>query len=409
MQFAKRSILHLDLDSFFVSVERLKDPSLLGKPVIVGAVGNRGVVSSCSYEARKLGVHSAMSTIKARQLCPHGVYLPGDSAAYSQYSRLVTQIIMDTSPLYEKASIDEFYIDLTGMDKYFGAYKWSQELRQKIIKETRLPISFGLGSNKMIAKMATNAAKPNGELHIQHGQEQAFLDPLAVSKIPMVGEKLTESLHRLNIFTIKQLREISIENLINLYGKTGIMLWNKARGISLSLVSNYHEEKSISVERTFDVDTDDRAFLEAALFVLTEKLSYDLRKLKRMTGCVTVKVRYSDFSTVSKQHTIDYSLSTRFLIESATTLFHSLFDSSKTVRLIGVRFSHLIHHRHQALLFDDRTNENNLYRAIDQVKNKYGSKKLLLARGIDLSSVRHNRDVLAEMKKDVNRENSIRK
>ena len=256
--------------------------------------------------------------------------------------------------------------------------------------------------------MATNAAKPNGELMIERGREQVFLDPLAVSKIPMVGEKLTESLHRLNIFTIEQLRTVSIEHLMNLYGKTGIMLWNKARGISLSAVSSYREEKSISVERTFDVDTDDKAFLEAALFVLTEKLSYDLRKLKRMTGCITVKVRYSDFSTVSKQHTIDYSLSTRFLIESATALFYGLFDSSKSVRLIGVRFSHLIHHRNQGLLFDDRITENNLYRAIDNVKNKYGSKKLMLARGVDLSSIRHNRDVLAEMKKDVNRENSKR-
>ena len=397
----------MDLDSFFVSVERLKDPSLLGKPVIVGGVGARGVVSSCSYEARKSGVHSAMPGAKAHKLCPHGIFLPGDSSSYSKYSRMVTQIIADTSPLFEKASIDEFYVDLTGMDKYFGSYKWSSELRQKIIKETGLPISFGLSINKMLAKMATNDAKPNGQLMIERGKEQDFLDPKPVGKIPHVGEKLQESLKRMNINTIYELRQMPIDNLMKIFGKTGTMLWNRARGISNSPVANYREEKSISVERTFDMDTTDIEFLQSALFVLTEKLSYDLRKLNRLTSCITVKVRYDDFSTTSHQHTVDYSLSSKYLIEMSAALFKTLYETGRPVRLIGVRFSHLIHSNTQFELFNDREEENNLYKAIDTVKSKYGTSKLILARGIDLGNVKRNRDISGEMKEQVNREISI--
>ncbi len=406
MNSSLRSILHMDLDSFFVSVERLKDPSLLGKPVIVGGVGHRGVVSSCSYEARKFGVHSAMAGAKAHQLCPHGIFLSGDSAAYSKYSRMVTEIIADSAPLFEKASIDEFYVDLTGMDKYFGSYKWSSELRQKIIKESGLPISFGLSINKMLAKMATNDAKPNGQLMIEHGKEQDFLDPKPVGKIPFVGEKLEESLKRMGIHTIHDLRMMPIENLMKIYGKTGTMLWNRARGISTSPVANYRVEKSISVERTFDMDTTDIEFLHSALFVLTEKLSFDLRKLNRLTACVTVKIRYDDFSTTSRQHTVDDTLSSKYLIEMSASLFDSLYEKGRPVRLIGVRFSQLIHANAQFDLFNDKEEENNLYKAIDSVKNKYGSNKLILARGIDLGNVKRNRDVQAEMKEEVNRENS---
>lgn len=402
-----RSILHMDLDSFFVSVERLKDPSLLGKPVIVGGVGQRGVVSSCSYEARKYGVHSAMPGGQAHRLCPHGIFLPGDSAAYSKYSRMVTEVIADSAPLFEKASVDEFYVDLTGMDKYFGSYKWSTELRQKIIKETGLPISFGLSINKMLAKMATNDAKPNGQLMIERGKEQDFLDPKNVSRIPHVGEKLCELLNKMNIHTIRELREVPVENLIKIYGKTGTMLWNRARGISTSPVANYREEKSISIERTFDTDTTNLEFLQSALFVLTEKLSYDLRKLNRLTSCITVKVRYDDFSTTSRQQTVDYSLSSKYLIEMSAALFGSLYDTTRPVRLIGVRFSQLIHSNVQFDLFNDREEENNLYKAIDAVKGKYGTGKLILARGIDLGNVKRNRDVSGEMKEQVNRETSV--
>ena len=405
----QRSILHLDLDSFFVSVERLKDPSLMGKPVIVGAVGNRGVVSSCSYEARQLGVHSAMGTLQARRLCPHGIYLRGDSLSYSHYSRLVTQLIETNSPIFEKASIDEFYIDLTGMDQFFGAWKWSCELRQKIISETGLPISFGLSINKMLAKMATNAGKPNGQFEIMRGHEQAFLDPLPVGKIPFVGEKMEAKLNQMRIYTIRDLREMPLDNLLKIFGKTGLQLWQRARGLHDGAVHNYREEKTISVERTFEEDTADEKFLQSVVFVLTEKLAYDLRKLKRLTACITIKIRYHDFYTTSRQCMIADSLSSRHLIEQATRLFHNLFEKERPVRLVGIRFSHLVRAGNQLAIFDSDQEETQLYQAIDKVKGKYGSSKLQLARGLDMGSVKRNRDMHGTMKEQVNRERSLGK
>ncbi|MFN8310554.1 MAG: DNA polymerase IV [Chitinophagales bacterium] len=403
-----RAILHLDLDSFFVSVERIKDPSLIGKPVIVGAVGHRGVVSSCSYEARQMGVHSAMPSAQAHRLCPNGIYLRGDSAEYSRYSRMVTQVIENEAPTFEKASIDEFYIDLSGMEKYFGAWNFSVQLRQKIINATGLPISFGLSINKMLAKMATNAGKPNGQFQIQPGSEQDFLDPLPVGKIPFVGEKLEEKLIQMNVRTVRQLREIPLQSLMNVFGKTGLMLYQRARGEHHGEVENYHEEKSVSVERTFDEDATDEKFLLSALFVLTEKLSFDLRKLKRLTACVTVKIRYNDFTTTSRQCTISDTFSTTILINEATRLFHELYENGRPVRLIGVRFSRLVHTGSQLRIFEDQEGETKMYSAIDAVKQKYGTGKIVLARGMDMGNVKRNRDVQAEMKEEVNRQRSKR-
>ncbi|MFN8276535.1 MAG: DNA polymerase IV [Chitinophagales bacterium] len=403
MQFSGRTILHLDLDSFFVSVERLKDPSLIGKPVIVGAVGHRGVVSSCSYEARAMGVHAAMSSAQAHRLCPNGIYLRGDSVAYSQYSRMVTEVIAAEAPLYEKASIDEFYIDLTGMDKYFGAWKWSVALREKIISATGLPISFGLSVNKMLAKMATNAGKPNGQFCISPGTEQEFLDPLPVGKIPFVGEKLEARLVQMGIRTVAELRAVPLHNLMRIFGKTGVALYQRARGEHMSEVHPYREEKSVSVERTFDEDTADVVFLHAALFVLTEKLSYDLRKLKRLTACVTVKIRYHDFTTVSRQTTIHDTLSTTTLIQEATALFDAFYEPGRTVRLIGIRFSHLTYAGGQMSFFDQQEEETKMYAAIDEVKKKYGNSKIVLARGMDIAHVKRNRDVQAQLREEVNR------
>ncbi|HHH54631.1 MAG TPA: DNA polymerase IV, partial [Bacteroidetes bacterium] len=183
-----RAILHMDLDTFFVSVERLQNSTFNDKPVIIGGMSNRGVVASCSYEARRFGVHSAMPMKMAKLLCPQAIFLRGDMDSYTKYSNLVTEVIKDSAPTYEKASIDEFYLDLTGMDKYFGCYKWSQELRSKVIKETGLPISTGLSINKLVSKIGTGEAKPNGALEVPQGQEKPFLAPLSVKKIPGIGK-----------------------------------------------------------------------------------------------------------------------------------------------------------------------------------------------------------------------------
>ena len=396
-------ILHLDLDSFFVSVERLFDPSLIGRPVIVGGTSTRGVVSSCSYEARKCGVHSAMPTSKAKKLCPDAVFLWGRMEDYSRYSKMVTDIIAARAPLFEKASIDEFYIDLTGMEQYFGTYKWATELREKIIAETKLPISWGLSINKMLAKMATNEGKPNGQYRIELGKEQEFLDPKPVGKIPFCGEKTEAFLNSKGVKTIYDLRMFSREALHNWMGKSGVDLWERAHGRATSVIQPYHEPKSISSERTFDADTDDAEWLKKVIIALTEKLAFELREEKKLTSCVAIKIRYTGFETHTKQMTIPITSNSKVLMEKAIHLFTEVFDTNRKVRLLGVKFSSLEDGAYQINLFDDREKDILLYKAIDEMKNKHGKEKLVLAQNLNLGNVKRN-DPKAELDKEAKRE-----
>ncbi|HJT72382.1 MAG TPA: DNA polymerase IV [Chitinophaga sp.] len=372
-----RSIAHFDLDCFFVSVECRDDNSLKGKPLLVGGMSDRGVVAACSYEARRYGIHSAMPMKTALKLCPHAIVRKGDPEKYSNLSREVTEIIANHAPLYEKSSIDEFYLDLTGMDKFFGSMKWTAELRQEIMRETQLPISFGLASNKMISKVATNEAKPNGQMEIFFGEEKSFLAPMPVEKLPMVGKETAAQLRRRGVETIKTLSEVPITLLEAWLGKNGISLWNKANGLDDSPVIPYHEQKSISTENTFHTDTIDMKFMHAELVRMTEKIAFELRQQNKLTGCVTVKIRYSDFETVTKQMTIPYSSSDHILLEKVKELFHKLYDRRLLVRLIGVRFSHLVHGNHQISLFDDTQEMISLYQAIDNIKNRFGWQYLM--------------------------------
>lgn len=401
-------ILHMDLDSFFVSVERLFDPSLIGKPVIVGGSGDRGVVSSCSYEARQFGVHSAMSGKRAKQLCPHGIFLRGRMEEYSNYSRKVTEIIADRAPLFEKASIDEFYVDLTGMDKFFGCWDWSVALRKAIIDETKLPISFGLSINKMLAKMATNEGKPNGQFMIAPGTEQAFLDPKPVGKIPFCGEKTEEFLNSKGIRTIYDLRQFSTEAMHHLMGKHGIELWERAHGRGSTTLSAYHDPKSMSSERTFSVDTPDTEWLKKVIMSLTEKLGFELRGEKKLSGCVAVKIRYQDFSTHTKQIAISPTSNTKLLTEKAITMFDEAYQAGRKVRLIGVRFGNLEEGSYQVNMFEDTEKDMQLYKAIDLLKSKHGLEKLTLAQNLGLGNVKKN-DPKAELDKEVKRNHNKKK
>lgn len=373
----QRTIAHFDMDCFFVSVECLKDNSLKGKPLLVGGKSDRAVVAACSYEARKFGIHSAMPMKTALRLCPHAIIRGGDMEEYSNFSREVTGIIADAAPLYEKSSIDEFYLDLTGMDKYFGSLKWTSELRQKIMKLTSLPISLGLASNKMVSKVATNEAKPNGQLSIPFGQEKIFLAPMNVDKLPMVGKETAAQLRRRGVETIKTLSEIPVGLLEAWLGKNGIALWNKANGIDEAPVVPYHEQKSISTENTFGTDTIDMEFLHCELVRMTEKIGFELRSQNKLTGCVTVKIRYADFETVTKQMSIPYTASDHLLLEKVKELFHKLYDRRLLVRLIGVRFSHLVSGNYQISLFDDTHEMISLYQAIDSIKSQFGWQYLM--------------------------------
>ena len=382
MQQSQRYITHFDLDSFFVSVEALKNPELKGKAVIVGGHNERGVVAACSYEARKFGIHSAMPMKKAMQLCPHAIVLSGSRGDYSKYSRWVTEIIASKAPLFEKASIDEFYLDLTGMDKYFDPYKWSIDLRQHIIDTTQLPISFGLASNKMIAKIATNEAKPNGYLQVMPGHEKEFLSSLKVSKIPGVGQQTQQTLASLGITYIRDIETAGLRLLEQSLGNYGAELWNKSQGLHEGAVVQYHEAKSISTENTFEANTNDTVFLMAELVRMIDKISYELRKEEKLAGCISVKMRYADFTTFSKQTTIDYTLRDDEMIPVAKDLFNKLYDINKPVRLLGVRLSELTNHPVQTSLFDDAQKKSNLYKAIDDVKDKFGKTALKKARTV---------------------------
>jgi len=382
MSAPQRYIAHLDLDSFFVSVEMINNPALKGKAVIVGGSADRGVVTTCSYEARKFGVRSAMPMKKAMQLCPHAIIVRGTRGEYSRYSRWVTDIIAAKAPLFEKASIDEFYIDLTGMDKFFDPFQWTIDLRNEIIEQTKLPISFGLASNKMIAKIATDEAKPNGYLFVQPGMEKTFLAPLPVNKFSGVGEAMHKKLNASGIFTIRQLSETSPDLLNKLFGKTGLDLWKKSQGIHEGIVQPYHESKSISTENTFEENKRDEAFLLSELVRMTEKVAYELRQDGKLTGCIAVKIRYPDFETTTKQTSIAYTLRDDELIPVAIDLFHQLYRKGQPIRLLGVRLSELTSHVMQGSLFDETDKKGELYKAIDAVKNKFGKQALQKARTV---------------------------
>ena len=383
----ERNILHMDLDTFFVSCERLIDSKLNNKPVLIGGTSDRGVVASCSYEARRFGIHSAMPMRMAKQLCPEAVILRGNSGIYSKYSTMVTDIIKENVPLYEKSSIDEFYIDLSGMDKFFGSYKLASELRNKVIKETGLPISFGLSINKTVAKIATGEAKPNNQIKIHKGDEKPFLAPLSVRKIPMVGEVTYKSLCDLGIKRIRTVQEMPYEMMSKVLGKNGGSIWKKANGIDNTPVVQYQERKSISTERTFDRDTTDISKLKTILTAMTQELTYQLRNGNKLTACVSVKIRYSDFQTYTMQKRIPYSASDHTIFPIIMELFKRLYQRRLLVRLVGVNFSHLVEGGQQINLFEDCDKVISLYQAMDRIRKRYGSRAVINASGMGAKSI----------------------
>jgi DNA polymerase-4 len=377
-----RHIAHFDLDAFFVSVERLINSKLEGKPVIIGGASDRGVVSSCSYEARAYGIHSAMPMKMARLLCSDAVIIHGDMELYSKYSHMVNDIVAERAPLYERASIDEFYIDISGLDRFFGCLKWTRELRQSIIRETGLPVSFGLSVNKTISKIAAGEAKPNGEKEVPINIVKPFLQPLSISKIPMIGEKTHHLLRSMGIATIGTLSMVPVEMMEKVLGKNGIVIWKKANGIDNTPIIPYSERKSISAERTFDKDTIDVVKMKEILVGMVERLAFEMRQKQRLTSCVTVKIRYSNFDTQTLQKRIPYTVFDHQLIAITKELFDRLYQRRMLIRLVGVRFSHLIQGVQQLNMFEDTPATINLYKAMDKLRNRYGRKSIGRAIGI---------------------------
>lgn len=378
----KRTVVHLDLDTFFVSVERLQNSSLEGKPILIGGTSDRGVVASCSYEARTYGIHSAMPMKMARVLCPDAIIIRGDMDAYSRYSRMVTEIIKEDAPVYEKASIDEHYLDITGMDRFFGNYKWTSELRERIIKETGLPISFGLSTNKTVSKIVTGEAKPNGILHIKPVEVNPFLGPLSIRKIPMIGAKSFHLLRSMGIGTIHTLRMVPPDMMERVMGKNGIIVWRKANGIDPTPVKPYIEAKSISTESTFDVDTIDVVWLKQKLISMVERIAYQLREKQKLASTITVKIRYSNFDTYTLQKQIPYTGFDHILLKEALSLFDRLYQRRMLLRLIGVKLSGLVGGSQQLNMFEDTPEMTSLYQAMDRMRMRYGEKYVKRAVGI---------------------------
>lgn len=385
-----RTILHMDLDTFFVSCERLLDSRLNGLPILVGGTGSRGVVSAASYEARPFGVHSGMPMKMAKSLCPEAVIIRGNAGIYTKFSKAVTEILQEKVPVLEKASVDEFYGDLSGMDKFFGSYKYASELRDRVFKETGLPISFGLSTNKTVSKVATNEAKPDNKLKVDKGLEKPFLAPLSVKKIPMVGNKTFQKLCNLGIKKVLTLQEMPPEMLQNVFGKSGLDIWKKANGIDNSPIVEYHERKSISSERTFGKDTTDIAKLKDSISAMVENLAFKLRAGNKLTSCIAVKIRYSDFNTYTKQIKIPYTSADHVLIPKALELFDALYDKRLLVRLIGVRCSDLAGGNYQINLFEDSQKTVGLYQAMDKIRHQFGGRSIMRANTLGIRTIGDN-------------------
>jgi len=383
----EKSILHLDLDTFFVSVERLINSELQYKPVLVGGLGDRGVVAACSYETRKFGVHSGMSMKVAKNLCPEATVIKGNASTYTKYSHIVTDIIKSEVPSFEKASVDEFYADLTGMDRFFGIYSYATELRKKIIKESGLPISFGLSQNKVVSKIATGEAKPNNQIQIAQGNEKPFLAPLSVNKIPMVGNKTYQKLVSLGVQHIKTIQEMPLEIMESVLGKNGKTIWLRAQGIDHSPIIPFHERKSISMERTFNKDTIDIKRLKATLQAMAESLAYQLRNANKLASIVTVKIRYSDYQTYTKQTKIPYTSADHIFTPKTLELFDSLYQRRVLIRLIGLKFSGIVGGNYQINLFDDSEKMLQLYQSLDHIKNRFGERSVLRASTLDTRTI----------------------
>ncbi len=384
----ERQILHLDLDTFFVSCERLHEPKLVGKPILIGADSDRGVVASCSYEARAFGVRSAMPMKMAKQLCPEAIILRGNSGEYMKKSDEVTEMIREKVPLFEKSSVDEFYVDLTGTDKFFGSWKLATELRQHIIKQSGLPNSFGLSINKTVSKVATGEGKQHGsQIEVPRGTEKPFLAPMPIERIPGVGEKTAHLLRSMGVAKVETMQELRVDLMQRLLGEHGPVLWRKANGIDDSPVVAWHERKSISTERTFERDTIDVVKMKGMLTAMAESLAFQLRKGAKLTSCVAVKIRYADFNTHLKQQRIGYTACDHIILPIIHDLFRALYDRRQRIRLIGVRFSHLVGGGHQMDAFTDTQEAMNLYQAMDKMRKRFGDRTVVRASGMDAQSI----------------------
>jgi DNA polymerase-4 len=380
----ERSIAHLDIDGFFVSCERLVNSKLENLPVIIGGGRDRGLVASCSEEAKVFGVRKMMPIRLALQLCPHARVVRGDMDLYSKHSHIITEIIRGEAPVTEKCGIDEFYLDLSGMDKFFGCLKFTNELIEKVKHESGLKANFGLSVNKTVSKIAADEGKITGKCEVQATEVRPFLDPLSIQKIPLVGTETYQLLSRIGIRRIKTLAETPVDLLQELLGQNGKEIWKRSNGIDLEPVEPYAERKSISTEHNFEKDTIDISKIKLLLTAMVEKLAYQLRQEGWLTSTISVRIRYNNFDTHSKQLRIPYTSCDHLIIKQVAALFDRTYDRRMRIRLVALKFSGLIRGAYQINLFEDTTEQVALYQAIDKMKNRFGFNAVMRCAGMNI-------------------------
>jgi len=406
---ALKTFFHLDMDAFFVSVEELFDPNLRGKAVVVGGQSHeRGVVSAASYEARKFGVHSAMPLRTAYQLCPHAIFVDGHPDRYRDYSGRVREILDRFSPLVEMASIDEAYLDMTGSERLLGPpLAAAHSLHASIKSDTDLNCSIGIGSSRLVAKITSDQAKPNGVLWVLPGEEARFLAPLDVRKIPGVGKVTEKHLHELGIRKIGDLATLDEEFLESKFGKWGLALAGKALGLDAggwfdTTLGAREDPKSISHEHTYSEDLADPSALEATLARLSEMVGRRLREHGLHARTVQIKLRYQDFSTITRAHSLDHSTQLdNELFDTARNLFRRNWKPGAKVRLLGVQASTLSAIEGQLNLLDDEKTIKwrDALRAVDGLRDKYGESAVSLANGITGAFRERTHESLVQKKK----------
>ena len=379
-----RTILHLDLDAFFVSVERILDPKLNGKPVIVGGDPKygRGVVAACSYEARAFGLHSAMPIRTAYKLCPHGIYLHGHGDEYTRLSKAVRNILEQYAPLVEPASIDEFYLDMTGTQKMYGSmFGFATRLQKEIWDKLSLPISIGIGSNKTIAKIGSDCMKPTGITYIVPGMEKEFLSPMVIETIPGVGKVMKQSLNDRGIYKIGDITKLPSDYFGIAFGKYGIDLWRKANGEGTEYLTRERTRKSISRETTFGKDVTNEEELKNTLFYLTGKVCQSLRDKEWEASTIDIKLRYTDFQTLTRAKTIKPTDDDKIIFETAWELMKKARTRRVAVRLIGMGLTNFSPLNEQEYLFEDyEMKRKKMLRGVTRIRDKFGYNSILFGR-----------------------------
>lgn len=377
-----RTIFHLDLDAFFVSVERILDPKLNGKPVIVGGDPKygRGVVAACSYEARQFGLQSAMPIRTAYKLCPHGIYMHGHGDEYTRFSKAVKNILEQYAPLTEQASIDEFYLDMTGTQRMYGSmFAFASRIQKEIWDKLQLPCSIGIGSNKTVAKIGSDCMKPTGITYILPGMEKEFLAPMPVETIPGVGKVMKQSLNARGIYRIGDITKLPSDYFGTAFGKYGIDLWRKAHGEGTEYLTIQRTRKSISRENTFGNDVTSEEELKNNLFFLTGKVCQSLRNKGWEASTVDIKLRYTDFQTLTRSKTIKPSDDDKIIFETAWNLMKKARTRRVGVRLIGVGVTNFSPLNEQEYLFEDyEVKRKKMLRAVTRVRDKFGYESLLI-------------------------------